>query len=334
MTRHQRWATMAISATAIIVVAAYTVLAVLWQNRPDISDLDWPVVDADSEIEGQVTATWLGISTLLFDDGETQVLIDGTFTRLSPLYFAFARPVASDIATINYVMDEYRIDRLAALVPVHTHVDHAIDVGRVANRSTALLLGTESMANIALGADVPVDQFQILASGESRVFGDFTITLIESRHVPTGPGDGGWPTGVIDTPLRQPARFWAWRGGTANSILIRHPSGTALVQGSAGFVDGALATHAVDVAFVSVAGLAAQGEDYTRQYWEQTVGATGAGRVIPIHFDDFTRPFGEVALFPYIADDVLAAAPWISALAEESGARLERPPFGVSMVLY
>ncbi len=334
MTRHQRWATMAISATAIIVVTVYVVLAVLWQNRPDIADLEWPIADVQSEDEGQVTATWLGISTLLFDDGETQILVDGTFTRLSPFDFAVARPVASDIANINYVMDEYRIDRLAALVPVHTHVDHAIDVGRVANRSTALLLGTESMANIALGADVPVDQFQILASGESRVFGDFTVTLIESRHVPTGIGDGGWPTGIIDKPLRQPARFWTWRGGTANSILIRHPSGTALVQGSAGFVDGALATHAVDVAFISVAGLAAQGEEYTRQYWEQTIDATGASRVIPIHFDDFTRPFGEVALFPYIVDDVLAVSPWVSALAEESGTRLERPPFGVAIALY
>ncbi len=334
MTRHQRWATIAVSVSAVAVLLAYGVLAVLWQERPDISELDWPVAVADAEAEGAVTATWLGISTLLFDDGETQILIDGTFTRLSPLDFALARRVGSDIATINYVMDEYRLDRLAALVPVHTHVDHAIDIGRVANRSTALLLGSESMANIALGADVPVDQFQILANGESRVFGDFTVTLIASRHAPNSRGEDGWPAGVIDEPLRQPARFWSWRGGIANSILIQHPAGSALVQGSAGFVDGALAPHVADVAFISVAGLAAQGEAYTRDYWEQTVAATGAKRAFAIHFDDFTRPFGEVQLFPYVADDVLTSADWVSDLAAETGVTLARPEFGTPIVLY
>ena len=334
MTRHQRWATIALSILAAAVLLAYGTLAILWQDRPDLSELDWAVATADPEAEGSVTATWLGVTTLLFDDGETQILIDGTFTRLSPLDFALARRVGSDIATINYVMDEYRLDRLAALVPVHTHVDHAIDIGRVANRSTALLLGSESMANIALGADVPVDQFQILANGESRVFGEFTVTLIASRHLPNSSGEDGWPAGVIDEPLRQPARFWSWRGGAANSILIRHPAGTALIQGSAGFVDGALAPHAADVAFVSVAGLAARGEAYTQDYWEQTVAATGAERVFPVHFDDFTRPFGDVQLFPYIADDVLTTADWVTNLATDAGVTLTRPEFGTPIVLY
>ncbi|MEM9209320.1 MAG: hypothetical protein AAGA61_08730, partial [Pseudomonadota bacterium] len=263
MNRYQRWATITFSTLVVAAALAYGTLAVLWQNRPDISELDWPMAAAGTDNSGQVTATWLGISTLLFDDGETQILVDGTFTRLSPLDFALGRRVGSDIANINYVLDEYRIDRLAALIPVHTHVDHAIDIGRIANRSTALLLGSESMANIALGADVPVDQFQILANGESRVFGEFTITLVESRHVNDGAAARGWPAGTIEEPLRQPARFWDWRSGVAYSVLIRHSAGSALVQGSAGFAEGALGAHAVDVAFLSVAGLAARGEDYT-----------------------------------------------------------------------
>ncbi len=110
--------------------------------------------------------------------------------------------------------------------------------------------------------------------------------------------------------------------------------GTALIQGSAGFVDGALAPHAADVAFVSVAGLAAQGEAYTQDYWEQTVAATGADRVFPVHFDDFTRPFGDVQLLPYIADDVLTAADWVSDLATDAGVTLTRPEFGTAIVLY
>ena len=37
--------------------------------------------------------------------------------------------VRKDVHYINYVMDEYRMRRLAAIIPVHSHWDHAIDVG-------------------------------------------------------------------------------------------------------------------------------------------------------------------------------------------------------------
>ena len=195
-------------------------------------------------------------------------------------------------------MDEFRIQRLAAIIPVHSHFDHVMDAGNVANRSTAVILGSESTANVARGANVPVDQYQILASGEKRHFGDFTITLIGSAHAPIGPGDQGWFSGIINEPLEQPARAWSWRGGTATSILIEHPDGSALVQGSAGFIEGRLAGVNADVALISVAGLASLGEDYTRRYWQETVTATGADRVLAIHFDDFTKPFGDIQLFP------------------------------------
>ena len=201
MTRTARLLSWSLGAVSILIVMTAIVVTWLWRYRSPLEALPWPIVETLPDSEGSVTATWLGITTLLFDDGETQILVDGTFTRLSPLDIALARPVGSDIATINYVMDEYRIDSLAAIVPVHSHFDHAIDVGRVANRSTALVIGSESTANIARGAGVPVDQFQILASGEKRVFGDFTITLLESRHVPIGPAEQGWPSGIIDEPL-------------------------------------------------------------------------------------------------------------------------------------
>lgn len=334
MTRRGRLTTWILAAAAGLFSVTLATVAWRWQVREPLDSLPWPIAETLSDSEAKVTVTWLGITTLLFDDGETQILIDGAFTRLSPLDIALARRVGSDVATINYVMDEFRMDRLAAVIPVHAHFDHAIDVGRVANRSTALVLGSESTANIARGAGVPVDQFQTLASGEKRVFGEFTITLLESRHVPVGLADAGWPAGVIDRPLEQPARFWAWRGGTAVSILISHPEGTSLVQGSAGFLDGMLDMRQADVVFLSVAGLAAQGRDYTHRYWEQVVTATGADEVYAIHFDDFTRPFGDVQLFPDIVDRVVVAADWIDEAADDDGIVVRRPPFGIPIRLF
>ncbi len=339
MNQRGRWliyaAGAAAGAAALLVVVAAAATAWLWREPAALDELPWPIADATAEVGGDaVTVTWFGISTLLFDDGDTQILIDGTFTRPRLVDLALFRKLRSDIAKINYALDEFRIDRLAAIVPVQSHIDHAIDVGNVANRTTAVILGSESTANIARGANVPVDQYQILASGEIRHFGDFTIKLIESAHAPIGPSEAGWFPGVIDEPLEQPARVWAWRGDAALTILIEHPQGTALVQGSAGFVPGRLAEVTADVALLSVAGLASLGAEHTERYWSETITATGARQVFALHFDDFTRPFGEVRLPPAIVDDVTEAARWLDAAAANDEITVQRLPFGIPIALF
>jgi len=334
MNRWFRWAAYAASGMLAIAVIALATITWLWQDRAPLSELGWQVAEPAQDIDGAVTVTWLGISTLLFDDGETQILTDGTFTRLHLNDFLFLRPVRSDIANINYALGEFHINHLAAIIPLHSHFDHAIDVGNVTNRTTAVILGSESTANIARGARVPVDQYQILASGESRTFGDFTVTLIESVHAPLGPGGSGWFPGIVDEPLVQPARLPSWRSGAVYSLLVSHPRGSTLVQASAGISAGELASYSANVVMLSVAGLASLGREYTQQYWQETVDATGAARVYAIHFDDFTQPFGEVALFPGIADNVVKAAAWIDECAERDGIVVQRPPFGIPVALY
>jgi len=236
-------------------------------------------------------------------------------------------------------MAKFRIDRLAAIVPVHSHFDHAMDVGNVANRSSAVVLGSESTANIARGANLPVNQYQILANGESRKFGDFTITLIVSRHAPLSGDEESWYSGKISSPLTQPARIEEWREGQTYSVLIAHPRGTTLVQGSAGYLKGSLENVSADVVMLSVAGLSRLGRDHTAEYWRETVTAVGASRIYPIHIEDFTRPFGEITLFPRIADDLEVTAGWINDIAV-SGETFDHPPdiqllpFGESIVLY
>ena len=333
MTRIVRRPWLAAASVAIVAALTAAAFAWAWRDRPPVAALGWPVAAHAAPGDGRVTVTWLGITTLLFDDGETQILTDGTFTRLSAFDLLSQRGVRSDLATINHGLASLRINRLAAIIPVHAHFDHAMDTGHVANRTTGIVLGSESAANVARGADVPVSQYQILADGESRQFGDFTITLLESAHAPLGPGDETWFPGTITEALEQPAPVSHWRSGICWSVLIAHPDGTALVQGSAGFLEGKLEGVQADVAFLSVAGLYGLGRDYTKRYWAETVGRTGAARVFPIHFDDYTRPFGELALFPGIIDDVPAAARWLDALAPTPIHRLPLnrpvPLFGV-----
>lgn len=309
-------------------------LAWAWRDRASPAALGWAAASPAAEQTTGITVTWLGITTLLFDDGETQILTDGAFSRLSLFEILTLRPVYSDINVINHALSRYRIDRLAALVPVHSHFDHAMDAGHVANRTGAIVLGSESTANIVRGERVPVRQYQILASGESRQFGDFGITLVESAHAPLAGSNRPPISGTIDEPLTQPARVLDWREGGSWSVLLRHPAGTALVQASGGFVPGSLPEGEVDVVLLGIAGLSRLGREHTAAYWRETVERTGARRVHPIHFEDFTRPFGNVLLFPRVVDDVTVTAGWLDELAAESGVEISRLPFGQPVELF
>jgi L-ascorbate metabolism protein UlaG (beta-lactamase superfamily) len=332
-----RWPRIIALVLLVVATVAVLILVRLWQERHLIDDIGWPTAEAVSELTDMVTVTWLGTSTLLFDDRETQVLIDGNFTRLNPFQIALFLPVSSDVATINYALAEFRMDRVAAIVPVHSHFDHAMDVGHVANRTRAVILGSESTANIARGAQVPVDQYQILADGETRQFGDFTIKLIASIHAPIKPGgEGPWFPGNIGEPLRQPASVREWKEGVVWSVFIGHPRGTTLIQGSGGFIEGKLDGESADVVMLGIAGLAGLGKEYVTRFWNETVPVTGATRVISIHHDDFTAPFGEVRLFPDALDNIVITTGWIDEIVQENGTEItiELLPFGQPIPLY
>ena len=335
MTSFRLWLQVIVAVILLALAGTASWIAWRWQERAEVTELGWPVATSNNDAAERVTVTWLGITTLLFDDGETQILTDGTFSRPGLFDILSQRRVHSDVDTINYALAEFRMDRLAAIVPVHSHFDHAMDVGHVANRTSAIVLGSESTANIARGADVPVNQYQILASGETRQFGKFTITLIESRHAPIGFGDQPWFPGDIDEPLEQPARISQWREGGAWSVLIGHPQGTALVQASGGFVEDALRANA-DAVMLGIAGLADQGRQYTEQYWNETVVSTGASRVFPVHYEDFTKQFGEIALFPDVVDRATVTAGWIDELAasREHPVEVSILPFGQPVAIF
>lgn len=337
MTTVLRWSRHIALGLAALLFVTILVLVWLWQDRQSIDDIGWPNAASIFEPTDLVTVTWLGISTLLFDDQETQILIDGNFTRLSPFEIALFRPVISDVATINYALAEFEINRLAAIVPVHSHFDHAMDIGHIANRTNAVILGSESTTNIARGALVPVDQYQVLAEGETRQFGDFTIRLLESKHAPVKPGGKApWFAGTIDEPLWQPASVNAWKQGVVWSIFIGHPRGTTLIQGSGGFVEGKLHGETADVVMLGIARLKGLGKEYVTTFWNETVPATGATRVIPVHYDDYTAPFGEVRLFPNFVDNIVVTTGWIDQILQETGSdvTIELPPFGQPIPLY
>ena len=318
---------------AVMAVAAVGI-AYLWRDRASLDNIDWPV--APDPGDGALTATWLGVTTALIDDGVTQILIDGFFSRPALVDQLLQRPVDNDAATINLALHEYRMRSLAAVIPAHSHFDHAMDVGAIALRSKASIVGSESTANIARGAGVFEDQIVVATPGEVYEFGEFRVRLLESRHGPIG-WRGSVPLpGSIDEPLAMPAPIQAMRLGAAYTIVIEHPRGTAVVQGSSGFVEGALEGIDADLVMLCSYGLSTLGRDYAEQYWQEMVTTTGAKAVIPMHFDDFTKPFGEITPFPRFLDDIEKTAKWFEEFRDtwDTDTALYKPAFGKPIAVY
>lgn len=321
-------------AIAVILIAAAIGLTWLWRERPSLDAIDWAL--APEPADNALSATWLGVSTVLFDDGETQILIDGFFSRPSLADGILRRPVTNDAATINFALHEFRMRQLAAIIPVHSHFDHAMDVGAIAKRTSASVLGSESTANIARGAGVPDDQIVVVSAGEIYEFGEFRVRLLETRHAPVGWRGSVPMPGTIDEPLTMPQPVSAMRVGSVFSIVVEHPQGTTLVQGSSGFVEGALDGVDADLVLLGVFGVSTLGRDYAEKLWQAMVTTTGAAAVMPVHFDDFTRPFGEIVPAPRFLDDIEITAEWFEEFRDtwDQDTKLYKPEFGRKIAVY
>jgi L-ascorbate metabolism protein UlaG (beta-lactamase superfamily) len=284
--------------TAFVILAT-AAIGLATRIGPDLSGYDAYRVLEVPVPAGALKVTFLGVSTLLFDDGETAIMTDGFFSR--PGLFSVVTRILPDSATIRTMLDRAGVNRLAAVIPVHSHYDHAMDAPYVAKLTGAQLIGSTSTANVGRGGGLPEDRITVAISGQPMAFGRFTVVLLESRHAPTGrllmPGE-------IASPLIPPARTSDYRLGTAYSVVIMHDDRTILVQGSAGFIPGALRDVRADVVYLGVAGLGKQSAAYRDSLWNEVVVATGAKRVIAVHWDDFTRPLTKpLRPMPRLFDD-------------------------------
>ncbi len=291
-------------------------------GRPDLKTYNDYFDVPSAAPDAPLTVTWAGVTTLHIDDGKSAILTDGFFSRPSLRQVGLRRMSPSE-PRIDGCLTRLRIDRLEAVLPVHTHYDHAMDSAVVAERTGAHIVGGQSAAQVGRGHRLPEDRLVVVRPGQPIALGAYDVTLFEGNHCPPD----RFP-GVITRPVVPPVKVSAYRCGEAWSTLVHHRrSGRSLlIVGSAGFASGVLAGQRADVVYLGVGQLGLQPERYLVDYWRETVQTVGASRVVLIHWDDFFRPLHEpLRALPYAADDLDVSMRVLSRLARDDGVALHLP---------
>lgn len=264
---------------------------------------------------GSINATYLGGAMLLFDDGDTQFLIDpflgsrGTDdVRRDRAAIPFLGPLGADDAShdrarIDEALGRIRVERLRAIFVAGGDA-HVADAAYIARRTGASLFASGRLLERARAAGVPERQLVAFGPGTTARVGKFRIEEIASRPTPLPQGkatDGS-----------------AQGGGSAADFLIRKGSRSILVKPAANFIPGALDHVNADVLFLATESLAGQSDFFRDLYYRQTVGQVHPELVIPVQWDDASRRPGR-ALSP--AGDTPAAFDFLIARLKQDGIR-------------
>lgn len=279
--------------------------------RPSLDDYPTLPIRADAPAPGQLTVRFLGTSTVALDDGYDVVLIDGYLSRPGLLKL-LTQPLQPDTAAIARHMKRAGLDRVSAIFVAHTHFDHALDTATLTKSYGAALYGTEALATIAAAEGVrsPVHRLQ---AGRPIAAGRFQVTAFPTPHAP-----GDVAAGADAAAFKPPARARAYPEGGNHSFLIQNGACRILIVPSAGLPGATFKNVRADVILLGVGQLSRQGPDAVDAYWRDTVVASGARVVVPIHWDDFTRSLDQpLRPLPYALDRLDQTLTRLTALAGE-----------------
>lgn len=282
----------------IAIFLLFLVFVVLLTYRPRPIQLKTYLVETVNPIEeNELTVQFIGNTNLLFSDGTTAILTDGFFTRPSAYTVLFDK-VAPDQSIIKYCLEKAKITALDAVIPVHSHFDHAMDAPLVTDLTGAQLIGSTSTANIGKGYGLDAHKITVPTLDSTTEIGAFKITFIKSNHwqYPDAEQRKILLNNKIEQPLVTPASIYDYKEGDSYTILLEHGRTKIAIQGSAGYKENSLPAFDADILFLSIAGLESMDASYNQAYQDHLITPLKAEVLVPIHWDDFTVPLSDKPL--------------------------------------
>jgi len=242
-----------------------------------------------------VHLAYLGTAGWQITDGKTTILIDPYLTRAK--YPSPNDAVAKDdprpqvgidsIVESDTAVIDAHIQRADYIFLTHTHPDHSLDMPYIARKTGALVIGTESTANLARASGVPAAQIRAVKGGEELAFDTFSVRVIHSLHgifAPQQPGRLPPAIPLFPANAKPPIRFGQHVEGGTLAYLIRIGGHQILVFGSMNYIENELKGLRPDVALIG----AMPERQYIESYTPRLMKVLGNPPIVfPTHWDRF-----------------------------------------------
>lgn len=273
--------------------------------------------------KARTTLKWLGTAGWEISDGNTVVLVDPYVSRIlgpqPPGRAAYkqqpgdTRPLYGwdDVPVLDGSAIDSLVPRANYILVTHTHYDHVLDVPHIALKTRAVVIGTESTANVVRAYGVPEEQLITVRGGEDYQFDGFSLKVIPSIHSPLD-HKHYFSSSVAPAGMKAPLtlRQMHPEGGTL-AFLIRFHGHQILVFGGMNYIEREVEGLQPNVVLVGAAGSRTEIYDYSGRLMRAL---HFPALVIPTHWDNFAEPFNAsqddaVAALQSFVREINAASP-------------------------
>jgi reactive intermediate/imine deaminase len=264
---------------------------------------------------GQLVLTYLGNAGWEITDGRTVILVDPFLSQ-----FARWRPGGTPDPAMDapYLPDTAfiaeKVKRADYILITHGHSDHALDAGVISRRTGAVIIGSETAANLARAWAVPDSNLITVKGGEDYAFDEgFSLRVVPSIHSALDDkryfNNGRGIAGTAPRGLQAPLTRRDYQEGGSFAYLVRIGGHEVLAMGSMNYLEREMEGLRPSVALVGANSQRLEIHDYTGRLM-RALGFPAV--VIPTHADGYGNPApGAAALADKrrFVEEVRAASP-------------------------
>lgn len=255
--------------------------------------------------------TYLGTTSLLFDDGTNQVLFDAHVTRPSIFRVMFGK-ISTDEEMVSDVISRFHMNRLRGIFISHSHYDHVLDVPEFANKCGAVIYGSPSALNVGRGGNVPKDMLVPFCGNQEFCIGKFKIRVLPSIHSKSHFYNNDLGK-TIDEPLSQPAKKKDFKEGGSFDFFIENSGKTFLIRPSCNYLKNQLNDINADVLFLGIGGLSKSEKEQRQKFFTETIEKVNPKLVVPIHWDNFFKTLRKpVTGMPHLMENTEASMNYLA----------------------
>jgi L-ascorbate metabolism protein UlaG (beta-lactamase superfamily) len=248
-----------------------------------------------------VSFRWFGTNGWEISFQNKKILIDPWFGRFPTGFFTGNFDPTTPLVVHQDLIDQH-ITTADQILIGHGHWDHLTDIPTIAQQTGAMVIGSETHANLLRATGkVAEDKIVIVEGGEVMQFDGYTIEVFPSLHSLGSTKKFAVPGHLLSVPP-VPTTVGDLPEGDSLIYLITLEDGfTIFLMSSANFVEQAIAGIRPDVALIASI-FFTEIHDYTQRLLD-AIGKPGL--ILPTHWDNFERPFADG---PHDLSDVFAQA--------------------------